>query len=99
MHVQSKALRRQGASRALIRLAVAGTAALLLAGPAAATHVGEDLQNDELAVASNNLLLDTLRQWQRAPAHVREARLRHLLPPPAAFSACLRRHPRRRRPV
>lgn len=79
MQVQSKVLRHRGASRALIQLAVAGTAALLLAGPAAATHVGEDLQNDELAVASNNLLLDTLRQWQRAPAHVREARLRHLL--------------------
>jgi hypothetical protein len=71
-------LSRSGAPLRL--LTYAATVALALGAPAAwATHVGEDLERDELAVASNNLLLDTLRQWQRAPAKVREARLQHLL--------------------
>ncbi len=47
--------------------------------PAHATHVGEDLTVDQQVVASNDQLLSGLRQWENAPAAVREARLRQLV--------------------
>ena len=47
--------------------------------PAHATHVGEDLTADQQVVASNDQLLNGLRQWENAPPAVREARLRQLV--------------------
>jgi hypothetical protein len=53
--------------------------AALWSMPAAASHIGEDATTDQQAVASTDQLLGALRQWENAPAAVREARLQQLV--------------------
>lgn len=53
--------------------ALACVAALLLSGPAGASHIGESLAADEQLVATTSQLLSALAQWERTPAAQRAA--------------------------
>ena len=53
--------------------------ALIAAQPGWASHIGEDAIADQQTVAATDQLLGALRQWENAPAAVREARLQQLL--------------------
>jgi len=48
-------------------------------GPAGASHIGDDLVRDQQTVAATDQLLAALRQWENAPASVRDARLAALV--------------------
>jgi Bacterial Ig domain/Gametolysin peptidase M11 len=54
-------------------------AALGTALPVGASHVGDDLATDQQTVAATDQLLNALRQWENAPAAVRDARLAALV--------------------
>ncbi|HET9978714.1 MAG TPA: Ig-like domain-containing protein [Burkholderiaceae bacterium] len=54
-------------------------AALAAAVPAHASHIGDDLASDQQTVAATDQMLNALRQWENAPAAVRDARLAALV--------------------
>ncbi|MDH3461215.1 MAG: hypothetical protein OEM00_09645, partial [Burkholderiaceae bacterium] len=60
-------------------VAVLGLSLLAAMPPAAASHVGEDVTNDQQALSANGQLLNALKQFENAPPAVRAARLQQLV--------------------